>query len=123
VVEATEDAPCLAVWLKLDVRWFVSSLARRVKIAGCEDAQPRHVGTGEVRRTCSARGAGCLPSFKARRGTFRISSGVIEREILYRNLRGPEGAASEPSPLGDQESPHRPSSGVDTGNVCQATSR
>ena len=41
-------------------------------------------------------------------------SGLIEREIMYRILRGPEGARLRAiATLGDPESPHRQSNRLD----------
>ena len=91
VVEATEEVPCLALALKLDVS-TVRELLSREEIhvpAGPSDALA--MGTGET--TPEFLSACCrLVDLLESPQDIPFLSGLIQREIIYRILQGPEGA-------------------------------
>lgn len=102
VVEASEQEPCLAVNLKLDVsivREFLSQEEFQIL-----DAPPDcpAMSTGSV--TAEFLGAwGRLLDLLSNPEDIPFLSGLIEREIVYRILRGPAGARLRAiATLGDQ---------------------
>jgi AraC-like DNA-binding protein len=102
VVEASEDAPCLAVALKLDISIVREFLSReefhRLEVPPDSPA----ISTGPV--TGEFLSAWCrLLNLLANPEDIPFLSGFIEREIMYRILRGPEGARLRAiATLGDQ---------------------
>ena len=102
VAEATEAQPCLAVSLKLDisiVREFLSH--EEFHIAEVAPDSPA-MSTGPV--TAELLGAWCrMLDLLSNPGDIPFLGGLIEREIMYRILRGPEGARLRAiATLGDQ---------------------
>ncbi len=102
VAEASEDAPCLAVSLKLDIsiaREFVSREEFPTSDAALDSPA---MATGPV--TAEFLGALCrLLDLLSNPEDIPFLSGLIEREIMYRILRGPEGARLRAiATLGDQ---------------------
>jgi AraC-like DNA-binding protein len=91
VVEATEEVPCLALALKLDIN-TVRELLSREEIhvpAGPSDALA--MGTGET--TPEFLSACCrLVDLLESPHDIPFLSGLIQREIIYRILQGAEGA-------------------------------
>jgi AraC-like DNA-binding protein len=91
VVEASGEAPCLAVALKLDialVREFVSR--EEFQMLHAPPGSPA-MSTGPV--TAEFLSAWCrLLDLLSNPEDIPCLSGFIEREIMYRILRGPEGA-------------------------------
>lgn len=91
VIEASDEVPCLAIALRLDisiVREFISGEEFRLL-----DVPPNSpaMSTGSV--TAEFLGAWCrLLDLLASPADIPFLSGLIEREIMYRILRGPEGA-------------------------------
>lgn len=102
VVEASEQEPCLAVNLKLDisiVREFLSQ--EEFHMLDLPPESPA-MSTGPV--TSDFLSAWCrLLDLLSNPGDIPFLSGLIEREIMYRILRGPEGARLKAiATLGDQ---------------------
>jgi AraC-like DNA-binding protein len=102
VVEATEQKPCLAVNLKLDisiVREFLSQEEFHMLDVSLDSPA---MSTGQV--TAEFLSAWCrLLDLLSKPGDIPFLSGLIEREIIYRILRGPEGARLRAiATLGDQ---------------------
>ena len=102
VVEASDQAPCLAVTLKLDisiVREFLSSEEFHTLEAPPDSPA---MSTGPV--TAEFLSAWCrLLDLLSSPEDIPFLSGFIEREIMYRILRGPEGARLRAiATLGDQ---------------------
>jgi len=102
VVEASEQAPCLAVNLKLDisiVREFLSQ--EEFRMLDLPPDSPA-MSTGQV--TAELLSAWCrLLDLLSNPGDIPFLSGLVEREIMYRILRGPEGARLRAiATLGDQ---------------------
>ena len=102
VVEATKQEPCLAVNLKLDislVREFLSQ--EEFQMLDVSPDSPA-MSTGQV--TAEFLSAWCrLLDLLSKPGDIPFLSGLIEREIMYRILRGPEGARLRAiATLGDQ---------------------
>jgi AraC-like DNA-binding protein len=102
VAEASEDAPCLAVSLKLDISIIREFLSREE--FPLSDASPDSpaMSTGPV--TVEFLSAWCrLLDLLSSPEDIPFLSGFIEREIMYRILRGPEGARLRAiATLGDQ---------------------
>ncbi|HVT94213.1 MAG TPA: AraC family transcriptional regulator [Bryobacteraceae bacterium] len=102
VVEASEQEPCLAVNLKLDVsivREFLSQEEFQIL-----DAPPNRpaMSTGSVTAEFLSAWIRLL-DLLSNPGDIPFLSGLIEREIMYRILRGPEGARLRAiATLGDQ---------------------
>ena len=102
VVEASDQAPCLAVTLKLDISIVREFLSReefhRLEATPGSPA----MSTGAV--TAEFLSAWCrLLDLLSHPEDIPFLSGLIEREILYRILRGPEGARLRAiATLGDQ---------------------
>jgi AraC-like DNA-binding protein len=102
VVEASEQAPCLAVNLKLEisiVREFLSQ--EEFHMLDLPPDSPA-MSTGQV--TAEFLSAWCrLLDLLSNPEDIPFLSGFIEREIMYRILRGPEGARLRViATLGDQ---------------------
>jgi AraC-like DNA-binding protein len=102
VAEASEDAPCLAVSLKLDISIIREFLSREEfpRLEASPDSPA--MSTGPV--TVEFLSAWCrLLDLLSRPEDIPFLSGFIEREIMYRILRGPEGARLRAiATLGDQ---------------------
>ena len=91
VVEASEDTPCLAVALKLDISIIREFLAREEFHMSDEPPDSPAMSTGPV--TPEFLSAWCrLLDLLSTPGDIPFLSGFIEREIIYRILRGPEAA-------------------------------
>jgi AraC-like DNA-binding protein len=91
VVEATEDAPCLAMVLKLQMPAVRELLSREDLEVPPPSSDSPAMGTGET--TVEFLGA-CFRLLDLLDSPQDIPflGGLIEREIIYRMLRGPEGA-------------------------------
>jgi AraC-like DNA-binding protein len=110
VAEATEAAPCLVLSLKLDMS-MVREVLGREKIHFAEAApESPAMSTGET--TPEFLGACCrLVDLLDSPLDIPFLSGLIQREIIYRILRGPEGARLRAvATLGDQS--HRTAKAV-----------
>ncbi len=102
VVEATEQLPCLALSLKLVMPVVRELLSRdEIEVAGAPSASPG-MTTGET--TVEFLSACCrLLDLLGNPQDIPFLGSVIEREIIYRVLRGPEGARLRAiATLGDQ---------------------
>jgi len=110
VAEATEEVPCLVLSLKLDMSMVRELLA--VEEIHVEEASPDSpaMSTGET--TPEFLNACCrLLDLLDRPEDIPFLSGLIQREIIYRILRGPEGARlCAVATLGDQS--HRTAKAV-----------
>ena len=91
IIEATEGQPCLAMSLKLEMPVIRELLSRdEIHPAEAPSLSPA-MATGEV--TVEFLGACCrLLDLLATPKDIPFLSGLIQREIIYRILRGPEGA-------------------------------
>ena len=102
VAEASEDAPCLAISLKLDILIIREFLSREdfPRLEASPDSPA--MSTGPV--TVEFLSAWCrLLDLLSSPEDIPFLSGFIEREIMYRILRGPEGARLRAiATLGDQ---------------------
>lgn len=102
IIEASEEAPCLAMSLKLEMP-VIRELVSREEIQSAE-APPDHpaMATGEI--TAEFLSACCrLVDLLNTPQDIPFLSGLIQREIIYRILRGPEGARLHAiATLGDQ---------------------
>jgi AraC-like DNA-binding protein len=102
VVEATEQVPCLALSLKLQMPVVRELLSREeIEVAEASSDSPG-MTTGET--TVEFLSACCrLMDLLGNPQDIPFLSGLIEREIIYRVLRGPEGARLRAiATLGDQ---------------------
>jgi AraC-like DNA-binding protein len=102
VVDASDDAPCLAVALKLDISIVREFLSREeFHIVDVPPDTPA-MSTGPV--TAEFVSAWCrLLDLLSNPEDIPFLSGFVEREIMYRILRGPEGARLRAiATLGDQ---------------------
>ena len=91
VVEATEAVPCLAMWLKLEMG-LVRELLSREEIQVAE-APPESPGMATGETTPEFLSACCrLVDLLSTPQDIPFLSGLIQREIVYRILRGAEGA-------------------------------
>jgi AraC-like DNA-binding protein len=102
VVEATEESPCLALSLKLLMPVVRELLSRdEISVAEASSDSPG-MTTGET--TVEFLSACCrLLDLLGNPQDIPFLSGLIEREIIYRVLRGPEGARLRAiATLGDQ---------------------
>ena len=102
VVEASAEVPCLAIALRLDisiVREFVSREEFQVL-----DVPPNSPAISTASVTAEFLNAWCrLIDLLSSPADIPFLSGFIEREIMYRILRGPEGARLRAiATLGDQ---------------------
>jgi AraC-like DNA-binding protein len=102
VVEASEEVPCLALALKLDMSMVREFLSREeIHMLDVPSDSPA-MSTGET--TVEFLGACCrLMDLLQTPQDIPFLSGLIEREITYRILRGPQGARLRAiATLGDQ---------------------
>jgi len=102
IVEASEEAPCLAMSLKLDMPVIRELLGREeIQLPEAPLDAPA-MATGKV--TAEFLGACCrLVDLLDTPQDIPFLSGLIQREIIYRILRGPEGARLRAiATLGDQ---------------------
>jgi AraC-like DNA-binding protein len=102
VAEATEEVPCLVLSLKLDMSIVREVLGREeIHVAEVAPNSPA-MSTGET--TPEFLGACCrLLDLLSSPQDIPFLSGLIQREIIYRILRGPEGARLRAiATLGDQ---------------------
>jgi AraC-like DNA-binding protein len=102
VVEASEKAPCLAMSLKLEMPVVRDLLSREeIQVAEAPSDSPA-MATGET--TLEFLSACCrLVDLLDTPQDIPFLSGLIQREIIYRILRGPEGARLRAiATLGDQ---------------------
>lgn len=102
VAEASEDSPCLAISLKLDVPMIREFLSREEFPRSDASPYSPAMSTGPV--TAEFLSAWCrLLDLLSNPEDIPFLSGYIEREIMYRILRGPEGARLRAiATLGDQ---------------------
>ena len=102
ITEASEEAPCLAMSLKLDMPVSRELLSREEIHVAEPPSDSRAMATGEV--TAEFLSACCrLMDLLDTPRDIPILSGLIQREIIYRILRGPEGARLRAiATLGDQ---------------------
>ena len=109
VAEATEEVPCLVLSIKLDMSTVREVLGREeIHVAEPRETPAMSVGetTPEFLNAC-CRLIDLLDSPQ----DIPFLSGLIEREIIYRILRGPEGARLRAiATLGDQS--HRTAKAV-----------
>jgi AraC-like DNA-binding protein len=110
VVEATEQMPCLALSLKLQMPVVRELLSRdEIEVSEASSDTPG-MTTGET--TVEFLSACCrLMDLLGNPQDIPFLSGLIERELIYRVLRGPEGARLRAiATLGDQS--HRTAKAV-----------
>jgi len=102
VAEASEDNPCLAISLKLDISIIRELLSREEFPRSGAPLDSPAMSTGPV--TVEFLSAWCrLLDLLSTPEDIPFLSGFIEREIMYRILRGPEGARLRAiATLGDQ---------------------
>jgi AraC-like DNA-binding protein len=102
IIEASEDVPCLAMSLKLDMAVIRELLGREELPVGEPRADSPAMTTGEA--TAEFLGACCrLLDLLDTPQDIPFLGGLIQREIIYRILRGPEGARLRAiATLGDQ---------------------
>src|ERR1700730_3949635 len=102
VIEASEDVPYLCFVLKLDMRVVRELLGREEIHAPVAASDSPAMATGET--TPELLDACCrLTNLLNTPQDIPFLSGLIQREIIYRILRGPEGARLRAiSTLGDQ---------------------
>lgn len=102
VVEASEQEPCLAVDLKLDISIVREFLGQEEFHTLDVPPESPAMSTGPV--TAEFLSAWCrLLDLLSNPGDIPFLSGLIEREIMYRILRGPEGGRLRAiATLGDQ---------------------
>ncbi|MGD0500239.1 MAG: AraC family transcriptional regulator [Bryobacteraceae bacterium] len=102
ITEASEQVPCLAMSLKLEMPVIRELLSREeIQVAASPSESPA-MATGEV--TVEFLSACCrLMDLLDAPQDIPFLSGLIQREIVYRILRGPEGARLRAiATLGDQ---------------------
>jgi AraC-like DNA-binding protein len=102
ITEASEEAPCLAMSLKLEMPVIRELLSREeIQVAEAPPDSPA-MATGEA--TVEFLSACCrLMDLLDAPRDIPFLSGLIQREIIYRMLRGPEGARLRAiATLGDQ---------------------
>lgn len=102
VAEATQEVPCLVLSLKLDISMVRELLSREeIHVADAPSDSPA-MSIGET--TPEFLGACCrLLDLLNSPQDISFLSGLIQREIIYRILRGPEGARLRAvATLGDQ---------------------
>jgi AraC-like DNA-binding protein len=102
IVEASEEVPCLAMSLKLEMPVIRELLSREeIQLAEAASNSPA-MATGAV--TAEFLSACCrLVDLLDTPRDIPFLSGLIQREIIYRILRGPEGARLRAiATLGDQ---------------------
>jgi AraC-like DNA-binding protein len=91
IVEASEEIPCLAMSLKLEMPVIRELLSREeIQVGEAPSGSPA-MATGEA--TAEFLSACCrLMDLLNTPSDIPFLSGLIQREIIYRILRGPEGA-------------------------------
>jgi AraC-like DNA-binding protein len=91
VIEASEEVPCLALWLKLEMPVVRELLSQEeIEVAEAPSASPG-MATGET--TVEFLSAWCrLVDLLGTPRDIPFLSGLIQREIIYRILRSAEGA-------------------------------
>ncbi len=90
VVEASQAKPLLAIGIHLEISTVRELLSRDMQVREVASATPA-MGTGEI--TAELLGACCrLVDLLATPDDIPFLSGLIQREIVYRLLCGPEGA-------------------------------
>jgi AraC-like DNA-binding protein len=102
IVEASEKAPCLAMSIKLEMTMIRELVSREeIQVSEAPSDSPA-MATGEV--TVEFLSACCrLIDLLDTPQDVPFLSGLIQREIVYRVLRGPEGARLRAiATLGDQ---------------------
>ncbi len=102
IVEASEEVPCLAMSLKLEMAVIRELLSREeIQVAEAPSDSPA-MATGKA--TVEFLSACCrLLDLLDSLPDIAFLSGLIQREIIYRILRGPEGARLRAiATLGDQ---------------------
>jgi len=102
VIEASEEVPCLAMSLKFEMPMIRELLSREeIRVAEAQAHSPA-MAIGEA--TAEFLGACCrLLDLLAAPRDIPFLGGLIQREIIYRILRGPEGARLRAiATLGDQ---------------------
>jgi AraC-like DNA-binding protein len=102
ILEASEEKPCLAMSLKLEMPVIRELLAREeIPMVEAPSDAPA-MATGEI--TVEFLNAGCrLLELLDTPKDIPFLSGLIQREIIYRILQGPEGARLRAiATLGDQ---------------------
>ena len=102
VTEASEEAPCLAMSLKLEMPVVRELLSREEIQVGEASPESPAMATGEI--TAEFLSACCrLIELLDTPRDIPFLSGLIQREIVYRMLRGPAGARLRAiATLGDQ---------------------
>ena len=102
IVEASEQSPCLAMSLKLEMPVIRELLSREEMHAAESPSDSPAMATGEA--TVEFLSACCrLVDLLNTPQDIPFLSGLIQREIIYRILRGPEGARLRAiATLGDQ---------------------
>jgi AraC-like DNA-binding protein len=91
VIEASEDLPCLAMSLKLDMPMVRELLSREELEVAEPSSESPGMATGEV--TAEFLGACCrLVDLLSTPRDIPFLSGLIQREIVYRILHSAEGA-------------------------------
>ena len=122
VAKATEEVPCLVLSLRLDMSMVRELLGREeIHVAGApSDSPAMSIGetTPEFLNACCR-----LMDLLDSPQDIPFLSGLIQREIIYRILRGPEGARLRAvATLGDQS--HRTAKAIAChGKLCQAFAR
>ena len=102
VSEASVQSPCLAVSLKLDISIVREFLSREEFHGSGEGSERPAMSTAPV--TAELLSSWCrMLDLLSTPGDIPFLSGLIERELMYRILRGPEGARLRAiATLGDQ---------------------
>jgi AraC-like DNA-binding protein len=102
IIEASENVPCLAMSLKLDMPVIRELLSREELLVGEPRADSPAMTTGDA--TAEFLSACCrLMELLDTPQDLPILGGLIQREIVYRILQGPEGARLRSiATLGDQ---------------------
>ena len=118
IVEASEEVPCLAMSLKLEMPVIRDLLGREeIQVAEAPSDSPAMV-TGEL--TVELLSACCrLTDLLNTPRDIPFLSALIQREIIYRILRGPEGARLRANP-GRSEPPDGKGHRVDQGKLREA---
>jgi hypothetical protein len=119
VIEASETVPCLALSLKLEMPVVRELLSREeIEVAETPSNSPG-MATGET--TVEFLNACCrLVNLLRTPQDIPFLSGLIQREIIYRILRGAEGARLRAiATLG--EPPDGKSDRLDQGELCEAS--
>jgi AraC-like DNA-binding protein len=102
IIEASEEVPCLAMSLKLEMPMIRELLSREeIQVAEAPSGSPG-MATGEATEEFLSACCRLMDLLDAPQDIPFLSS-LIQREIIYRILRGPEGARLRAiATLGDQ---------------------